>query len=98
MRCQRFSSFLQGDGRHRTLRCNTTKMKRFLPEQLIVERGSETSSIFHNLRRNLPQVPFDLVENVSTFDLKGSPLGDHFGAAKRKLFLTKHKGDFLKKC
>lgn len=73
-------------------------MKRFLPEQLIVERGSETSSIFHNLRRNLPQVPFDLVENVSTFDLKGSPLGDHFGAAKRKLFLTKHKGDFLKKC
>src|SRR5918992_944864 len=97
MQCLRFSSFSQGDKVGSVIDEHQGN-KRFLPERVIVERGSETSSIFHNLRRNLPQVPFDVVENASTLDLKGSLFGDYFGAAKRKLLLTKHRGDFFKKC
>jgi DNA repair photolyase len=73
-------------------------MKPFAPAEVIVERGSETSPIFHNLRRTLPQVPFRYVEAVSTPNRNGSPLNDGFGAAKRRLYLTKHKGEFFKKC
>src|SRR5213593_5248820 len=73
-------------------------MKPFAPAEVIVERGSETSPIFHNLRRSLPQVPFRYVEAVSTPNRNGSLLNDGFGAAKRRLYLTKHKGEFFKKC
>jgi spore photoproduct lyase len=75
-----------------------TPMNPFQPEEVIVERGSETSPIFRNLCRNLPKVSFKIVENVSTVDINRSRLGDRFGAAKKKLYLAKHKGEFLKKC
>jgi spore photoproduct lyase len=70
----------------------------FQPEKVIVERGSESSPIFRNLRRNLPQVAFEFLENVTVPSGSGSTFGDPFGVAKRKLYLTKHKGEFLKKC
>ena len=94
-------------------------MKEFLPEEIIVERGSEGSLIYRNLRAALPQVPFRFVEpngqgpwggilsesaaggrgatrrgeDISTANGNGD-----FGAAKKKLLLTRHKGEFLKKC
>ncbi|HYY24979.1 MAG TPA: hypothetical protein VE689_05765 [Candidatus Udaeobacter sp.] len=60
-----------------------------------MERGSELSPIFANLRRALPQVPFRFVDDLST---KNGNSTSSFGAAKKKLFLTRHKGEFLKKC
>src|SRR5881275_2312148 len=70
-------------------------MRFFQPEEVIVARGSEQSPIFANLRKALPHVPFSFVDDFSMND-KSSPRS--FGAAKKKLFLTRHKGDFLKKC
>ena len=70
-------------------------MQSFQPEEVIVERGSELSPIFANLRRALPQVPFRFVDDLST---KNENSTSSFGAAKKKLFLTRHKGEFLKKC
>lgn len=73
-------------------------MERFLPEELIVERGSESSPIYDNLRRALPQVPVKIVGDVASAAGTEIRCADDFGAAKRKLYLTRHKGDFFKKC
>lgn len=73
-------------------------MKPFQPEEVIVEQGSECSPIYRNLRRSLPQVPFRLVDDISPQNGNRMTIGDPFGAAKRKLYLTKHKGEFFKKC
>jgi len=70
-------------------------MRFFQPEEVIVARGSEQSPIFANLRKALPHVPFSFVDDFSMND-KSSPRS--FGAAKKKLLLTRHKGEFLKKC
>jgi spore photoproduct lyase len=60
---------------------------------VVVERGAESSPIFRNLRRALPHVPFTIVDAVAP----SANLGE-FGAAKKTLYLVRHKGDFLKKC
>jgi len=73
-------------------------MKLFQPEEVIIELGSEASPIYQNLRRSLPGVPFRFVNDVSWRNGDGSSITDHFGAAKRKLYLAKHKGEFFKKC
>jgi len=72
-------------------------MNRFVPDELVVERGSESSSVFNNLRSTLPQVPVKIVEDVHFAATDGRTV-DPFGTAKRKLFLTRHKGEFFKKC
>jgi spore photoproduct lyase len=70
-------------------------MQSFRPEEVVVERGSEASPIFRNLRSTLPQVSFRFVDDVIA---ENRNLENRFGAAKKKLFLTRHKGEFLKKC
>ena len=73
-------------------------MQLFQPEEVIVERGSETSSIYGNLRKALPGVPFTVIDDLSA-QRRGLDLPARgFGRAKKKLFLTRHKGEFLKKC
>jgi DNA repair photolyase len=72
-------------------------MNCFVPDELVVERGSESSSVFNNLRSTLPQIPVKIVEDVH-FVATDGPTVDQFGAAKRKLFLARHKGEFFKKC
>jgi spore photoproduct lyase len=73
-------------------------MKLFQPEEVIVERGSEASSIYGNLRRALPRVSFTVVDDISR-PRRGSDFSaGTFGTAKKRLFLTRHKGEFLKKC
>ncbi|HEY0725135.1 MAG TPA: hypothetical protein VGD41_14280, partial [Pyrinomonadaceae bacterium] len=70
-------------------------MQNLQPEEVIVEDGSKGSPIYQNLRRALPQVPFRFVEDISAGNGGG---GDSFGSAKKKLYLARHKGEFLKKC
>jgi spore photoproduct lyase len=70
-------------------------MRSFQPEEVIVEQGSESGPIFANLRRALPHVPFRFVEEIAREDANAS---DAFGAAKKKLVVARHKGEFLKKC
>lgn len=71
-------------------------MKSFQFDEVIVERGSEASPIYRNLRRKLPDMPFRTIEDIASF--RATAGGDRFGAAKKTLYLTRHKGDFLKKC
>ena len=73
-------------------------MERFIPQELIVERGSESSPIYRNLRRALPEVPLTIVDEASTAALADARHLDPFGAAKRKLYLMRHRGEFFKKC
>ena len=73
-------------------------MQAFQPEQIIVERGSEASPIYRNLRRSLPQVPVKIVDDTAA-ENGSADIGVHgFGAAKKQLVLMRHKGEFLKKC
>jgi DNA repair photolyase len=71
-------------------------MKLFQPEEVIIERGSEESPICRNLRNALPEVPFRIVETIPNGDSAYAP--QDFGAAKKKLVVARHKGEFLKKC
>jgi spore photoproduct lyase len=73
-------------------------MKPFRPDEIIVEQNSVASPIYRNLRQALPQVPVKIVNDVSALTEAAPALRDPFGAAKRTLFLTRHKGEFLKKC
>ncbi|MET0501708.1 MAG: spore photoproduct lyase family protein [Candidatus Binatia bacterium] len=73
-------------------------MQLFHPEEVIVERGSETSPIYRNLRDALPRVPFRTVDEVSPQTGTERSSTRTFGVAKRKLFLSRHRGGFLKKC
>jgi spore photoproduct lyase len=72
-------------------------MNCFIPDELVVERGSESSSVFNNLRSTLPQVPVKIVDDLRFVAARDRSV-DQFGAAKRKLVLTRHKGEFFKKC
>lgn len=65
-------------------------------DELIVEKGAEASLIYSNLRRSAPEVPVRIVGTVDA--AQSHPGTDRFGAAKRTLYLTRHRGEFLKKC
>lgn len=73
-------------------------MRDYQPHEVIVEIGSEESPIFRNLKRALPHVPFTFVDNpqLSTSSLFAS--ADPLEKGKGRLFLMRHKGNFLKKC
>jgi len=73
-------------------------MQDYRPDQVVVEVGSEESPIFRNLRRALPRVPFTFVTDPQTPASALFASGNSLGEGKRRLFLTRHKGDFLKKC
>jgi spore photoproduct lyase len=73
-------------------------MQKFHPQEVVVEVGSEQSPIFRNLRRAFPNVPFTFVEDPQSFASSLHRSSDPLGEGKRKLFLARHKGDFLKKC
>jgi spore photoproduct lyase len=71
-------------------------MRSFRFDEVVVESGSEASPIYRNLSRALRGLPFRVVDKIHAPD--GAAGRTAFGAAKKTLFLTRHKGDFLKKC
>ncbi|HKY07615.1 MAG TPA: hypothetical protein VJQ55_05215, partial [Candidatus Binatia bacterium] len=66
-------------------------------DEVIIEDGSDTGPIYRNLRQSLTNVSFKFVERSGPRPLAISRQ-DSFGAAKKTLYLSRHKGDFLKKC
>jgi spore photoproduct lyase len=70
----------------------------FKPEEIIIEAGSEESPIFRNLRRALSDVPFRTIGAPAFSSQRTALATDGFGTAKRRLYLTKHRGEFFKKC
>jgi len=73
-------------------------MKDFAPSEIIVEAGSEAGPIFRNLKRAFPDIPFTFVDEPPSPGSAPSTSGDPFGERKGRLFLMRHKGEFLKKC
>jgi spore photoproduct lyase len=73
-------------------------MRSFIPEEIIVERGSLESAVFQRLRHVLPEVKVKVVENGAESNRRPRPGDDPLGAAKKTLFVAAHKGGFLKKC
>src|SRR5262252_6740104 len=73
-------------------------MQLFQPQEVVVERGSEASPIYRNLRNALLRTPFKIDDSVSTESETRVSFASTFGASKKRLFLTRHKGEFLKKC
>ena len=73
-------------------------MHSFHPEEIIVERASLESAMFQRLRQTLPKVPFKILD-VGAAPGEGERFGvDSFGAAKKRLLVAQHRGEFLKKC
>ena len=73
-------------------------MKLFQPEEVVIGQGSDTGPIYRNLRRTLAHVPFRRIDDLSLLERRGEPSSDPFGTAKRRLYLTEYRGEFLKKC
>jgi len=72
-------------------------MQRYRPHEVIVERGSEGTVVFDNLRKALPEVPFTVVDYPEEY-AKLNRSSDPLAHGKRNLVLMRHKGSFLKKC
>jgi spore photoproduct lyase len=70
-------------------------MRRYRPEEILVERGEEDSPLVRRARERLPDVPVRLVEGYAR-SVEGG--GGDFGRAKRRLFFTRQKGSFLEHC
>ena len=73
-------------------------MRPFQPEEIIVEAGSERTPIYRNLKAALPNVRFTMLDEAALKSGLGDFSAHEFGSAKKRLFLTRHKGEFLKKC
>lgn len=73
-------------------------MRDFIPEEVIVEVGSAESPICRNLMRAFPHVPFSFVEDPRPLASSLFTARDPFGEGKKRLFLMRHRGEFLKKC
>jgi len=72
-------------------------MQSYQPDEVIVERGSETSVVFNNLRKALPDVPMTVVASAEDYARRAQRTKE-FSQGKRQLLLAAHKGSFLKKC
>ena len=70
----------------------------FHPEEIVVERASVASPMFQRLRQRLPEVPFKILDDGAAANGRRRPGEASFGAAKKRLFVAAHKGEFLKKC
>ncbi|MGH7783802.1 MAG: hypothetical protein ACREO5_08205, partial [Candidatus Binatia bacterium] len=69
-------------------------MQRFEPQEIIVERGSENTPIFRNLKKALPHVPVRFVDDAASKAASTDAPSSDFGDAKKRLYLSKHKGEF----
>lgn len=73
-------------------------MRDFEPQEIIVELGSEESVICRNLKRAFPKLPFTLVEPERLTESFSTAATHAMGQGKTRLVVTRHKGEFLKKC
>jgi spore photoproduct lyase len=73
-------------------------MHSFHPEEIIVEHATLGSPMVQRLRQRLPEAAFTIVDDGAAAEAQPRPGTDHFGAAKKRLYVTRHKGAFLKKC
>ena len=73
-------------------------MLRFEPEEILIDRDCQSTAMVSRLRATLPHVPLKVIDHGSEEVSIGASTSADFGAAKKRLYVAKHKGDFLKKC
>src|SRR5688572_17012483 len=73
-------------------------MLKFEPEEILIERDCESTAMVRRLKAALPQVPVKVVDHGREQVIFAAPPEADFAAAKKRLYVAKHKGDFLKKC
>jgi spore photoproduct lyase len=73
-------------------------MLKFEPEEILIERDCERMAMVSRLKAALPQVPLKVIDHGSEKVSFPASASADFGAAKKRLYVAKHKGDFLKKC
>lgn len=73
-------------------------MLKFEPQEIWIDRDCQSTAMVSRLKTTLPHVPLKVVEQGHEgVSLTASPAVD-FAAAKKRLYVAKHKGEFLKKC
>ena len=73
-------------------------MLRFEPEEIVIERGCESTPMASRLTTALPHVPLTIIDGAADkVPFLASQSAD-FAAAKKRLYVARHKGEFLKKC
>ncbi len=65
---------------------------RFVPSEVLVERGEESSALARLTAERIPDVP------VRLFEPAEAPAEVEFAAAKKSLVLKRHRGGFLEHC
>ncbi|NIO07104.1 MAG: hypothetical protein GTO40_03580, partial [Deltaproteobacteria bacterium] len=73
-------------------------MQLYQPQEVIVETGLEHGIVFNNLKMSLPDTPFTLIKDSQLYTSKLHSSPNPLGEGKKRLLLTRHKGEFLKKC
>ena len=73
-------------------------MLKFEPEEILIERDCESMAMVTRLKATLPQVPLRVIDHGSEEVSFPASTSADFGAAKKRLYVAKHKGEFLKKC
>ncbi|HEX6439678.1 MAG TPA: radical SAM protein [Candidatus Binatia bacterium] len=73
-------------------------MLKFEPQEIFIEQDCQSMPMVSRLIAALPHVPLRIVDpgrEEVTFPV---PPGTDFQTAKKRLYVAKHKGEFLKKC
>jgi spore photoproduct lyase len=73
-------------------------MKRYIPEDIFIERSVRQSPIVENVLAELPQVPVEEIESIETKLEEARVWSPGIPRAKRSLMLARFKGKFLKAC
>jgi spore photoproduct lyase len=73
-------------------------MLKFEPQEIWIDRDCQSTAMVSRLKTTLPHVPLKVVEQGHEEVLLTASPAVNFGAAKKRLYVAKHKGEFLKKC
>ncbi len=73
-------------------------MKRYRPERVLVEEAVSRSHIAENVRKRLPEVPFESIESAESLLKRSKRWSPTIAQGKRVLVLSRHRGRFFKPC
>lgn len=73
-------------------------MKRYQPQEILIEQGEENAAVVRRALVQLPDVPVRIVATGWERDAAAAPQPDPFAAGKRRLLFTRQRSPFLEHC
>lgn len=73
-------------------------MKRYQPEEILIERGEENAPVVRRTLDRLPETPVRIVEPGWEREVSPRDEADPFAAGKRRLLFTRQRSTFLEHC